>query len=940
MATDFLYSDGSGIVPLSDVQEVKGTTWVALNCSMDLLPPGAIHYINSVDHRTISSKVKENGLWQEMEWSLYPDWHRHDLDYRAWMPVLASPRTDDPWYLQTDPSSMIVTPFPGTYKLSDTWRTRVTTDLQVATASVYDVTSRPPFSGHHPRPPVFDFEVLDKNCGTEKEARVMAAAARRNMLDHIAFLNWRTSTCTEWDRELKADTSRAVEGYNLDGYKKRGVLINLARDWREISIQTLLKHEIPVLYPWTEKEEVDARFACLAPEILSAFKAKCVAAGGQDKVQFSDSIVNSPGFKQLISYSLFMDNPPTDYTRPSGAPTVVPKKASVRIIDFPAWGSRDVPTRKLTKRYLEMYHFGTFGKIVVFWRHRPLTATSDQHALDDSDDEESSREDGAVDDTEALMFIREQYKGSCAPRPGQVYDPETGFPKVKAYAGTDALRRYSADLDRAILSATGGPQAREAVQAIARMMREDSVEQDAMEVDSEERATSDELLDGIESQLPGTPLFRFGQGSNKPSNVPVPSTTTEVDPPSAKQPALLARLSAPGNFPPKVLQPPSLASRMNVDPPTGPRADRFKASGRSHSASAGPSRRRSASPPPRRQDLPPRPRTPEGGFRQPTQKEAARLNEWLQGSSRLVHDITFVSVPEGVKWDTKFLDHAHLLIETPGVEARLRYLACASGAETLAEVLDLAVTRCLPFKLAISQSAVGLFRERVLSSAERSLALSYFPVGSGEAPLQYGRGGAEFANEYNRRFMDMIRRPHMRRLASMGGVFAWIAWRTEIGLVSDFMLGPSIQVTQFGRGWNDGHRDDPLFVTCDELSFRDQETLLGHVRDGQTERWVWPTEALLLELCSHYSGEMTPEVDISLTTIYTEIRDGQAQARSRSGWEKFFRRGNRGANAPSHPKISKAELATEEAQMRGMFVDRWSSVKVRNMVIPGVLRPL
>ncbi|KAJ6449627.1 hypothetical protein C8R47DRAFT_999131 [Mycena vitilis] len=295
-------------------------------------------------------------------------------------------------------------------------------------------------------------------------------------------------------------------------------------------------------------------------------------------------------------------------------------------------------------------------------------------------------------------------------------------------------------------------------------------------------------------------------------------------------------------------------------------------------------------------------------------------------------------MPDDLRWDTKFLDHAYLLIETPGVEVRLRYLACASGAESAAEVLDLALSRCLPFKLAIRQSAVDLFRERALSSAERSVALAYFPVGSGEAPLQYGRGGPEFANEYNRRFLDLMRRPHMRRLASMGGVFGWIAWKTELGLVSDFMKGPSIQVTQFNRGWNDGHQDDPLFVTCDEISFRDQETILGHVRDGQTERWVWPTESILLELCDHYSGEMTPDVDACLASIYTEVRKGEAQARARSGWDKFFRRANRGALKPAHPKISRTELEAEEARMRSMFVDRWSTVKVRDMVMPGIFK--
>ncbi|KAJ6474440.1 hypothetical protein C8R47DRAFT_1076336 [Mycena vitilis] len=931
MATEFLYSDGDGVIPESQIAMIDDTTWVAMNCSITLLPPRAIHYIDSVSHHPAGAVIKEDGTFAEMEWSLLPDWHHHVRDYRGWMPVSLEPRFDDPWFLQTAQAGLILTSAYGTYILAESWRNRI--DQGFAASHCCG-------PGHRHSPSVHR---TSSSTSRVRGGRLVQGTqlgkgrARSSSSRSPEYAGAAGATCSHWARDLTKETVNAVGDFRLDRYGKRGVLINLARDWKEISLHTLLKNGVPVLYPWTVREEVDARFACLAPSILSAFREKCVAAGGQNRAQFADEIAESATFKKLFLYSLFMDDPPPEYTPPPGAPTTISKQASVRIIDFPGWGSRDVITKKQRERCRKMFYFGTFGKVVVLWRHRPISAeASKSHysedfdsdgETDEDDDDEDDREDGALDGTEELMFIREQYKGNCAPRPGQTFDPETGFQRDKPYMGITALQRFTADLNRALPPSSASQAfraAREAVEEVARMMRDDQTAR--MEVDSEERAASTGVNGTIASPIPSTSQTsmdevlpapsdpsQFSVGSETISELSFPSSSSkgtvkssQLSTANSNAPALLNRLSSPVGFPPLVLQPPSLMSRLSGVIPTGPRADRQAEGSRSQSGSSS-SRKRSASPPRHRRGLPPRPVSPQGGFRKPNSAQAAALNAWLQGSPKLAHEVTFESVAESWKWDTKFLDHAYLLMESFGAEVRLRYLAIATGAETVAEVLDLALARCIPFRLAIRESALH-FRERNLSSAERSITAAYFPVGSGEAPLEYGRGGAEFSNEYNRRFLDLLRRPHMRRLASMGGVFGWLAWRTEMGLVDDFMKGPSIQVTQFGRGWNDGHKDTPLHVTCDELSFRDQETLLGHVRDGSTDRWVWPTEALLLELCAHYSGEMNPEVDVHLAKIYSEVKNSEVQARSHSQWEKFFRRGNRGAHAPATPKITKGEL--------------------------------
>ncbi|KAJ6450019.1 hypothetical protein C8R47DRAFT_1230430 [Mycena vitilis] len=953
LTTGFLYSDESGEVPVPEIGAVEGTTWVALNCSLALLPPKAMSYIESTQHHPANATVEENGLFQDMEWSTHPDWWQHIHDYRAWIPILPFVRSSDPWYFQKHQDAIILRVANGQFYIEESWRMKIVEDISRATDGVRDITSRPPFSNLHPRPPVFLLDVLREPRKTEREARAVLSAARRNMLEHLAFFSWRSSTNMKWDRDLKNDTITLVEGYNLTQYGKRGVLIYLTRDWREISIPTLLHHNIPILFPWTVKEEVDPRFACLAPSILAAYKDRCVAAGGQSQATLSAEVAQSKSFKSLFGYSIFMDDPPRAYHKPEGATKVIPRSAGARIIDFPGWGCRDVVTKKLRKKFLATLHFEMFNGVAVFWRFRPLhTRTSSSDDLSD-DDEVSDHEDGAVDDVGALLAIREQYRGNCAPKPGQVFDEESGFQTTKAFTGKDLLKRFNLELERRLCDPplVDGRLASDVVEEVARMIREDPLENE-MEVDSQAAPAGEKVELAISTPVMVTQPAALALVKTNP----VPSAN---QPTPKKANSLLERMSSPGGGRVRAGEEPSasqagqtekgtLMTRLGLDPPTAPRAERERQTNRSQSWAASDRRRgRSASPPPARRrfspprrHLPSRARTPEGGYRHPSNEQAARLNAWMQSSARVVHDFSFVSFVDQ-KWSGKFLDHAYLVIDNPVAQIRLRYLSVATGAKSPAEVLDHALIRCLPIRLAIPQSGIPHFRLRTLSSAERALTGSYFPIGSGEQALVYGKGGHEFSIEYSRRFLDMLKRPHMRRLAGMGGVFAWLAWRTEMGLVQDFMQGPSIQVTQFMRGWTDGHTDNPLFIASDELSYRDQETLLGHVQDNTPERvdrWVWPTEELLMDLCDHYSGEMNPEVDAFLTSIYAEVKASQAQARSRTQWTAFFRRGNRGGQAPKEKKLTRGEWRDEEAKMKEIFVDNWSIVKVRNLALPGVLR--
>ena len=64
----------------------------------------------------------------------------------------------------------------------------------------------------------------------------------RQALDYLAFLTWWSAMVMEWDLHVVQDVVDTIADLQLDRHEKRGVLIALERDGRQISIPHLLHH--------------------------------------------------------------------------------------------------------------------------------------------------------------------------------------------------------------------------------------------------------------------------------------------------------------------------------------------------------------------------------------------------------------------------------------------------------------------------------------------------------------------------------------------------------------------------------------------------------------------------------------------------------------------------------------------------------------------------
>ncbi|KAJ7430988.1 hypothetical protein B0H11DRAFT_2262701 [Mycena galericulata] len=846
-----------------------------------------MQYIDAFSYHTASAPTDDNGYFQQMEFIWKPDWEQHDRFFRAWMPVLPNPQNGSPWYFQLR-HWVSETAFKN-FIIPEVWRTRMTSDLQKLDACVSEIVAKAPFFGKVPRPQAFHLDSLGRTRETRQTANKLAATAKRAALEHLGFLYWRVSTDESWKNGLTAETIATIEAFDLLTYEKRGVLLNLSRDWHGMNIPVLLRHEVPILFPWTIREEMEYRFGCLAPSILAAYQAKM------------------PG--TICRYSVFLDDPQNEYQVPASANLVIPRKGDKRMIDFPGWAWRPVPSRRWVKFYKQRFHYQVVNGITTFWRFRPLPKAKEEQEREEDDDDSYSEgedwndaEEADLEDLDSEYTIREIFKGRCAPRPGQQFHPETGEQTARPYSGNTCLEKYAADLNGRIPPSSSSQAfrgAKEAVEDVARQIREDvptDANGDEMDIDASTPppvSTAEADVSGVSSiqDVSSTPeishlcrksgkLWRQGgkaellprsQGGIGSINIPNKDPCLHLSVEAARALLLLASAVTAVHPPDRVHQ------------------------GRIRDILDGRGRR--------------------------LRQEATRLEAWVQSAARLAGSYTFRKMPDEYRWNRKFLDHAVLLLPNADARVRLRFLACALKVTTVGEVLDQALLRGIPFRLAIPESSLPEFRtESNVSAATRILAKSQYEMGPPEAPLTMGRGGAEFALSYTKRFNRVLGTPHARCIVAMGGIFTWLAWMYEDKLIESYMSGPSVQVVRFGRGWTDGHEEHPLYITHDQLYPHEIEDILGHLHD-------------------HYSGEITSDLNDALKIIYNEVKENKATPRSKTQWTKFFRRRNRGTAAPD-VKISVSDLENEEERMERIFADSWNVVKVRKLNLPGIMRPI
>ena len=276
-----------------------------------------------------------------------------------------------------------------------------------------------PYQDSHLSPAPFDWNLLRQRYPSPEAAITACANAIRAALSYAGFLIWWTSSIHDWTAELPELTVYKVRQLvNSCGSQRRGVLVDLQKDWRGIGLAHWIANNVPVHYPWDRQVAAINRFLRLSPTVLSATIPSPPHDRDSDIIMAGTSI--SEDIKVTLSlYDEFLQEIefPDDH---NSNPLSNNDDFSIYwIVDFRGWECRPLDNAGVAREYSNRYHWaGECDSIQRFtmWRFRPrytsalvLGAGVKQSGVS-KDCQRSNRE------------IRELYKGSFAPRIGERFN--------------------------------------------------------------------------------------------------------------------------------------------------------------------------------------------------------------------------------------------------------------------------------------------------------------------------------------------------------------------------------------------------------------------------------------------------------------------------------------------------------------------------------------
>ena len=828
---DFLPLDDCGLVPTIDFRYIDNDLWIGLNAPCDAIPLEA----SSAPHRLPALPTTgPTGMLFEMEWALDADWYDPDA---GWRPFLPKPTKESKeWFFHLEhgtPVDLETVAQSGECSIHPSAITEIESDLRRLEACVVAITHSTKFPTRGCRPGHYNYESLRDTFDNSQLLEDFGANTKRQALDYLAFINWWTSSVSFWDHDLPQVAIDAILNLELQLYPRRGVLLNLHKDWRQISMPHLLRQCVPTYYRWDEELDKDDRFLSISPTILRAFEDKRLAS--EDGRVFSFQMPDfAAHFEKMKNYDeLFQER----VFNGSVAPGInFSEDGHYGVVDFQGWMYRPIPLRT-AKEFVTrfgsriVHHNGRTS--VIFRRWEALT---DEASI--SPPAGLAQEGPDLEVVRGYLEIREMHRSFYAPYDRQKFDLN-GFPDYgPSRPNTDQI------------NATG----------------------------SSSRSSVD-----------------------RPPRNWVEALTHSANPSS--------RSSSSGGV------------------------DRGRNSGHGSARSSPYPRPRSQSPS-RRQAYQRRDSSP--------LTAQAQFVRRLRAHSNITGPSTLWSMPVGPSWNADFLNEGVILFPDNRTQVRLRYWAiCGSGLLYMRHVLELAICRGMKFILAIPYDALPRFHNTELPSM-MDLTKRTYDTGFQESPLTYDKGRVAFMDQYLGKLADILRRPHARAVVAMGGPTSWIArYYGGERLVTEYMSGPSIQVTVHHRGGvaNPPSLDMPVFY--DQLSAQEVELIHGYVPLGSPteDRWAFPTTEIFEECSKHWRGEWNQGCERIMGNVARDLGSGLLAPQTRKEWREYLRGNNRGEYAPEPGSVPTAnDFTLVETKINSAFPVRWHGRRIRDIPLPEEFR--
>lgn len=368
---DYLPLDHQGLVPSIDLKQINGDLWIGLNTPCDAIPLEA----SSPTRIPVFKAMGPTGMYFEMEWALDADWYDPDA---GWRPYLPKPTQEsNQWYFQLDhntPVDLQRASESGEYSIHSSILTKMEHDLRRFEACVVAIAHSTTFPMRGCRPGRYDYEPLHGIFCDTQALEDFGANVKRQALDYLGFINWWTSSVSFWDNEIPQMTIDTIIDLDLPAYPRRGVLIDLQKDWRQISIPHLLKQRVPIYIRWNKALDHEERFTSISPRILRAFAEKRHVA--MDGKVFSYHMPDyAADFDIMKGYDEFFQDRVFDGSIAEGIE--FSDDIHFGVVDFQGWMYRPIPLRT-AKEFVTQ-----FGSHIVRYNNRTSVIFCRWEALDD-----------------------------------------------------------------------------------------------------------------------------------------------------------------------------------------------------------------------------------------------------------------------------------------------------------------------------------------------------------------------------------------------------------------------------------------------------------------------------------------------------------------------------------------------------------------------------
>jgi len=413
---EFLYKDSRGNIPVSSQRSISRDDWVSPNTDCSTIPLEAMeHRAKPQDAMPDNIGIGPNGTFLEMDWVLKPVWYNHKFHWEAWIPT--GPTLPDPLQFSFP---QILEEHPD--YLMDPYHANDLIDILLefwnAIAAIINIR---PYQDGNISPHPFNWNQLrEKYMSPENVIRVQADTIRAT-LSYGGFVVWWATSIHDWSSDLTELTIYKIQQIiNKCGTQRRGVLVDLAQDWREVGIAHWIANDIPVYYVWDNRLANTNRFLWLSPSILSTAIASMLNYDNQDIVMAGTGISDDEK-ETLALYDEFLQEIELPDNHTSNPLTAADEFSIYWIVDFCGWECRPLDTVAVAREYSRCYHWGNeCGSIQRFtvWRFRPrytsalILRAGIKHSGIAINCQQSDRE------------IRELFKGALAPRPGERFNLE------------------------------------------------------------------------------------------------------------------------------------------------------------------------------------------------------------------------------------------------------------------------------------------------------------------------------------------------------------------------------------------------------------------------------------------------------------------------------------------------------------------------------------